>query len=156
MPIYTCERCGETLRVGLELAADERNCFGCRTPLAEVSAAEDLDRHRHGAKLAGFVLAVLGVITYGTTSPFGLMLSAEKMGWRNRSPGLRTADWVGVVLGGLGTLFLPVFLVGMWNYSLVGPQPVLLYLAFLAGWTWHRVRVVWRWPRPTAGRPPAA
>lgn len=156
MPVYTCERCGETLRVGLELAADERNCFGCRTPLAEVGAADDPGRHQTGVKLAGLVMAVLGAFTYATTSPFGLMLSAEKLWWRHRPFGLRLADYTGVVLGGAGTLLLPVVLVGMWTYSLIGPQPVLLYLAFLAGWTWHRVRVVWQWPRPTAGRTPAA
>ena len=52
---------------------------------------------------------------------------------------------LGVVLGGLGSLFVPFFLVSMWNYSLMGPGPVLFYLAFLGLWSWHRMAIIWRW-----------
>jgi hypothetical protein len=100
-----------------------------------------------GARLAGLVMGVLGTLTYGTTSPFGLMLSAEKMWETDRNRTLRVCDWIGIVLSVPGCLFLPFFLVSMWGYSLIGPGPVLMYLAFLMGWSWHRVRVVWGWPK---------
>jgi hypothetical protein len=103
-----------------------------------------------GARLAGFVMGVLGAMTYGTTSPFGLMLSAEKMWEKGRGPGLRMCDWIGIVLSVPGCFYLPFFLIAMWDYSLIGPQPVLLYLAFLMGWSWHRVRIVWGWPKGTS------
>lgn len=41
------------------------------------------------ARLAGLVMALLGPLTYGTTSPFGLLLSAEKLREPGRPRGLK-------------------------------------------------------------------
>jgi hypothetical protein len=99
-------------------------------------------RAGNGLRLAGLVFAVLGLFTYGTCSPFGLLLSAEKLREPDRPRGLLVCDWAGVVLSVPGCLFLPLFLGFAWGYFLIGPAPVLAYLAFLLGWTWYRVRVV--------------
>lgn len=99
--------------------------------------------NRKGGRLAGAVLAGLGFITYATTSPFGLILSVEKLYEEDRDPSLTSLDVGGVIFGGLGTFVLPYVLVGMWTYSLIGPWPVVYYLTFLAGWVLYRKRVVW-------------
>lgn len=102
--------------------------------------------HPRKARLAGLVMAILGVITYGTTSPFGVMLCAEKMYEKDRPKGLRICDWIGLILSVPGCFVVPVFLHFVWNYSILGPTPATLYLGFLIVWTWHRVRIVWGWP----------
>jgi len=109
--------------------------------------------NQKGGRLAGVVMAILGFLTYATTSPFGLVLSAEKLFESDRPSGLRSLDWGGVIFGGAGTLILPAFLYGMWTYSLIGPWPVCWYLMFLSGWVLYRKRVVWPTLRSGVGGP---
>ena len=95
------------------------------------------------ARLAGFVLSLMGLGTCGVTSPFGLLLSLEKYGETERKGWLAAVDITGIILGAPGTLLVPFFLYAMWNYPPVGPVPVLIYLMILIPWTWHRLRVAW-------------
>ena len=151
---WHCDGCGTKVEVSPALKDSDLICFRCQRPLtdndpeATRQARKDYRRSgpRRGALLAGFVLAVIGIFTYATTSPFGLLLSLEKFWWHRRSMSNRILDGIGVTLGAAGTLFLPFFLVGMWNYSLIGPVPVGLYLIGLMVFIWHRVRIVWMWP----------
>lgn len=97
------------------------------------------------ARLAGLVLALTGLFTFGVTSPFGLILSAEKLWETDRPRLLRICDIVGVVLAWVGNIFLPYFLYLGWNDKFyVGPERVTAYLGFLVLWMVHRVFVVWR------------
>lgn len=114
----------------------------CYVPGAELSTRSG-PKNDDRARLAGVVMAMLGFFTYATTSPFGFVLSLEKLFESNRSPGLKSLDRGGVIFGGAGTPILPAVLYGMWTYSLIGPWPVVYYLTFLAAWVLYRKRFVW-------------
>ncbi len=68
-------------------------------------------------QLAGLVLAALGILTYGATSPYGLILSVEWLRDTNRDWMLRKFDWLGVILGVPGTLYFMNFSYTMGNYA---------------------------------------
>jgi hypothetical protein len=110
---------------------------------AKVVSWEPLMDHERNDRLAGFVMGVLTFFTYATTSPFGVVLCYEKLREPKRGEFAKWADRVGLGLSLAGCLYLGPFLVSMFNYSLIGPQPVMTYVVFVIIWTWYRVRVVW-------------
>ena len=96
-----------------------------------------------GPRLAGLVMSLLGCSTYCATSPFGLVLSVEKLLEPGRPRRYRARDWLGAGLGFVGWLTLPLWLFGAWTLRPAGPVVVLLYLAFLVGWLAWRATFVW-------------
>jgi hypothetical protein len=102
------------------------------------------DKSEKGAQLAGLVLAVLGVLTYGATSPFGLVLCAEWIRDPARSLRLRVWDWVGLILAIPGTAFFLWLSVSMFDYApggaSFGAMVAGYWVAFLV-WLLVRMRV---------------
>lgn len=113
---------------------------------AAESSADPLLVARSRPRLAGLVMAVVGLFTFGLFSPFGLVLSAEKFWEPGRSRTLRVCDIVGVVLAWIGNIYLPYFLYAAWMSS--GPEVtsdwVVIHLTVFTVWMAHRVFVVWR------------
>jgi len=106
-------------------------------------------------RLAGLVLAGLGVLTYGGTSAFGLVLCVEWLCDPNRARRLRLWDWVGLVLAVPGAAFFILFSIGLFDYApggTIGPIPV--YWVGFGVWLLVRSRTRWRGLRESRGRGP--
>lgn len=98
------------------------------------------------AQLAGLVLGLLGCFTYGSTSPFGLVLNGEWIRDPDRRASLRGFDIFGLVLCIPGRLFFLYFSVAMFTYSPGGngfaPMILIYWLAFAI---WLLIRKKTRW-----------
>lgn len=104
------------------------------------------EQARGGARLAGLVLAVLGVVTYGSTSAFGLVLCVEWLWDRSRKPSLRRWDWVGCVLAVPGTAFFLWVSMGLFGYAPGGTNFAAMITAYWVGFgVWLLVRARTRW-----------
>lgn len=103
---------------------------------------------KEGERLAGLVLALLGAITYGATSPFGLVLCGEWLCDPNRARGLRRWDWVGLVLAIPGTAFFIWLSVGLFDNAPLAWM-IAGYWGSFALWLRGRSRTRWRELRPT-------
>lgn len=98
-------------------------------------------------KLAGLVLGLLAVITYGATGPYAAVLSAEWL-LDHRRPHLIRADVVGLALGIGGSMYWSLVCVGFWTAPAI--HIVLIYWgAFLV---WALVRAFNRWRELAAFR----
>jgi len=74
-----------------------------------VEEAQHAPRPTNGIGTAGFVVSLVGIVLCGLISPIGLVLSIIGLG---REPkGLAIA---GTVIGGIGTLLLPVVILVVW------------------------------------------
>jgi threonine/homoserine efflux transporter RhtA len=110
------------------------------------------EKQEGSARLAGLMLALIGVFTYGSTSPFGLVLCCEWLCDPNRTRSLRRWDWLGLVLAMPGTLFFVVLSVGLFTYAPGGFSFAGMiggyWLGFLI-WSRRRSRTRWSelgWP----------
>lgn len=100
-----------------------------------------------GAKLAGVVLAFLGFVTYGATSPFALVLCIEWLKDSRPAPHHRLWDWIGLVLAVPGTAIFVWMSVGFFDYAPGGMDfawmIIAYWLSFLI-WLVLRARTRWR------------
>lgn len=98
-------------------------------------------------KLADLVLAILGALTMGATSPFALVLSLEWLFDPSRIGWPRRLDWIALVLSIPGTAFFVWLSIGLFDYAPGGASFALMlssyWLAF-AIWLLVRVRTRWR------------
>lgn len=110
------------------------------------SSLDPLLAARKRSRHAGPVMAILGLAAFGLFSPYGLILSAEKMWEPGRSRCNRVLDIIGFVLSWIGNIPLPFVLYSVWKKP--GPEfpreSVVVYLAVFADWMAHRLLVVWR------------
>ncbi len=112
-----------------------------------------MDDRAGGGKRAGLVLAVLGAVTYGATSAFGLVLCAEWLCDPDRDERSRRWDWVGAGLAVPGLLFFAALTVGMGGYAPGGTPVAPLLAGYWAGFgVWLLVRSRTRWRRLRAAR----
>lgn len=99
-----------------------------------------------GGQLAGLVLALLGALTYGATSPFGLVLCAEWLCDPRRERNLRHWDWVGLVLAVPGTAYFVWLSVALFDYAPGGTSFAGMIAAYWVGFgVWLLVRSRTRW-----------
>ena len=100
------------------------------------------------AQLAGLVLALLGLPTWGATSPFGLVLCVEWLLDPQRPAHLRRWDAAGAVLAVPGVLFF------VWlSAEHFGGRERGLVAAYWLGFAWWlTVRARTRWPGIRASR----
>lgn len=99
------------------------------------------------AQLAGLVLSLLGVLTYGATSPFGLVLCVEWLIDPRRPAPLRRWDAVGALLAAPGVLFFAWLSVAMFDYAPGGKSMGVLIAAYWVTFAWWlTVRARTRWP----------
>jgi hypothetical protein len=99
------------------------------------------------AQLAGLVLALLGALTYGATSAFGLVLCAEWLLDPRRPDHLRRWDAIGALLAVPGVLFFAWLSVAMFDYSPAGKSMGVLVSAYWVSFAWWltvRYRTRWR------------
>lgn len=103
------------------------------------------------AQLAGLVLALLGLPTWGATSPFGLVLCVEWLLDPRRPAHLRRWDAVGAVLAVPGVLFF------VWLSAVMLDHPAGgLVAAYWLGFAWWlTLRARTRWPGIRKSRCPA-
>lgn len=102
---------------------------------------------REPDKLAGFVLAMLGLVMFGSTSPFGLVLCWEWLRDPTRRADLRRFDAVGFVLAIPGAAFWAYLSYWFSLYYMGGtPEPFALYWWVFASWTVVRWRRIFRRP----------
>ena len=101
-------------------------------------------------QLAGFVLGLLGLVTWGATCSWGLVLNVEWL----RNPKRRHDrffDLVGLVLCLPGTIAFAALSVGMLTYTIMGaafPVTILIYWGAWFVWVMRRQKTVW----PEIGR----
>ena len=117
------------------------------------------EQPKGGARLAGLVLAVLGALTYGATSAFGLVLCAEWLCDPSRPRGLRRWDWVGLALAVPGVAFFLWLSVGLFDYAPGGKSFAPLITGYWTGfgvWLLVRSRTRWRRLRHPEGRGPSS
>lgn len=105
------------------------------------------EQPKGGVRLAGLVLALLGALTWGATSPFGLVLCWEWLRDPSRTRGLRRWDWVGLVIAAPGTAFFVFLSVALSDYF---PGEVVNFAMLIAGYwvgfgVWLLVRSRTRW-----------
>jgi hypothetical protein len=92
------------------------------------------------------VLAVVGALTYGATSAFGLVLCAEWLRDPDRPPPLRQWDWIGLILAVPGTAYFLLLSVGLFTYSPGGTSFTPLITGYWVGFgVWLLVRSRTRW-----------
>lgn len=94
-------------------------------------------------RLAGLVLALLGAITYGATSAFGLVLCVEWLRDPSRPAHLRRWDWVGLVLAIPGVAFFVWLSISLFDYAPGGTSFAAMiagYWAFFLAWAFFRRR----------------
>lgn len=108
---------------------------------------------------AGLVLALLGPLVYGSTSPFALVLCVEWLLDPARPARLRWRDRLGVFLALPGAVVFVLVCVAMWGYPLGEPLMARLIVAYGCVFgVWLLVRSRTRWcaiaARRAAGRPP--
>ncbi len=102
---------------------------------------------KRNPRLAGLVLALLGLATYGATSPFGLVLSAEWLADPTRPRPLRRWDWLGGGLALPGTAYFLLLSVKMRDYAPGGTSVAPMLVSYWGGfavWLWFRSRTRWR------------
>jgi drug/metabolite transporter superfamily protein YnfA len=102
---------------------------------------------KRNPQLAGLVLALLGLVTYGATSPFGLVLSAEWLADPARPRTLRRWDWLGAGLALPGTAYFVLLSVQLRAYAPGGTSVTPMIVGYWAGfavWLWVRSRTRWR------------
>lgn len=112
---------------------------------------------KEGVRLAGLVLALLGALTYGSTSAFGLVLCAEWLCDPSRPPRLRRWDGVGLALAVPGVVFFLGLSVCLFDYAPGGTSFAPLIAGYWAGflaWLLFRSRTRWRRLRHAEGRAP--
>ena len=96
-------------------------------------------------QLAGFVLGLLGLMTYGATCPWGLVLNVEWL----RNPKRRHDrffDLVGLMFCLPGTIFFAVVSVGMLTYTIAGAGFNAMVPIYWIAWFWwvmKRQKTVW-------------
>jgi len=104
------------------------------------------EQPKGGAKLAGVVLALLGLLTYGATSAFGFVLCAEWLRDPARPPQLRRWDWIGLVLAVPGVPYIILMSVALFDYAPGGSSFAPLIAGYWAGFAvWLLVRSRTRW-----------
>ena len=124
--------------------------------MASPDPAPGGERPEH-TRQAGLVLALLGPLVYGSTSPFALVLSAEWLRDPNRPPRLRGRDRLGVLLALPGTALFVLVCVAMWDYPLGRPVMAPLIAVYWLGFgMWLLVRSRTRWRGIAARRSAAA
>lgn len=93
-------------------------------------------------KLAGLVLGLLVLMTYGSTGPYAAVLSAEWLLDRRRPHSIQ-ADVVGLVSGIGGSMLWSLFCVMFWT-GYRSPHIVLLYWRVFLVWLLVRALTRWR------------
>jgi len=99
------------------------------------------------SQLAGLVLALLGLLTYGATSAFGLVLCLEWLYDPSRSRKLREWDLIGFYLSIPGVLFFVWLSVEHFEYPPRGRSLTGMIVAYWGGfaiWLWFRSITRWR------------
>lgn len=91
-------------------------------------------------RLAGLVLAVIGVFSFGSTSPFAAVLCLEWLRDPARRPDLKKWDLLGLILSVPGSVVVAAwFTPDAWANTLYfGPGPVIAYWVGFAGWVAYR------------------
>lgn len=105
-----------------------------------------IDTEKQRGQLAGTVLALLGIVTYGATSQFGLVLSLEWIRDPRRDSDFRLFDWMGVIVGLPGTMYFLYFTAMMFDYAPGGQSfgsLLLGYWAMFGLWIMYRRRTRW-------------
>jgi hypothetical protein len=95
------------------------------------------------SQLAGFVLAVVGLFTYGSTGPFAFVLCLEWVCNPDRPRNLKRLDWVGLVLSVPESLFFAYLSIGLFTYAPGGNSfapMIVAYWGSFTGWVLWRFR----------------
>lgn len=104
------------------------------------------------ARLAGLVLALLGVLTYGATSAFGLVLCAEWLRDPARPASLRTWDRVGLVFAVPGVAYFVWLSVALFDYAPGGVSFAPMIVTYWVGFVvWLLARLLLRKGPATEG-----
>lgn len=96
-------------------------------------------------KLAGGILAVLGLFTHGSTCPFAVVLGLEWMADRRRCPHAPAVDRLCVTLGGLLSAYWAMMSATYLPFLVPALAPaVIAYWTAFGGWLVWRMFTRWR------------